>query len=117
MADNIFSAPPEGDLFDRLSDEQKDAALDCMLERIAASNSELLNPQNDNNLIPEIVHSGAPHAANIFVRHAQKGNGADLVPAIRSRSARSSTQPANVARTSNPGRVWFSRRHWNNTHY
>jgi len=96
MADNIFSAPPEGDLFDRLSDEQKDAALDCMLERIAASNSELLNPQNDNNLIPEIVHSGAPHAANIFVRHAQKGNGADLVPAIRNCLAQRASEPVTV---------------------
>ena len=69
--------------FDRLSDEQKDAVLEHMLECIAARNSKLLDVRDDNNLIAEIVHSGAPHAANIFVRHAQQGNGADLVPALR----------------------------------
>src|SRR6516225_1334982 len=106
----------EGDSFcwfDRLSGEQKDAALNHMLECIAARNGKLLDLQDSNNLIAEIVHSGAPRAANIFVRHAQQGNGADLVPAIRkclaqdltdrrSLSARSSMQPINAARTSNP---------------
>src|SRR6516164_4625795 len=76
-------SPPkaEGDSFcwfDRLSDEQKDAALDHMLECIAARNSSLLDVQNDNNLIPEIARSGAPHAAEISRRHVQKRNGADF---------------------------------------
>jgi hypothetical protein len=75
--------PIEDFPFDRLSGEQKDAALDHMLECIAASNSKLLDLQNSGNLIAEIVHSGAPHAAEIFARHAQKINGTDLVPALR----------------------------------
>jgi len=86
----------EGDSFcwfDRLSGEQKDAALNHMLECIAARNGKLLDLQDSNNLIAEIVHSGAPRAANIFVRHAQQGNGADLVPAIRKCLAQRSNGP------------------------
>jgi len=83
--DHIPSTDPteDGDWFDRLSDEQKDTALEHMLERIAARNSKLLDPQNDNNLIAEIARSGAPNAANIFLRHVQKRNGPDFVHALR----------------------------------
>jgi DNA polymerase I-like protein with 3'-5' exonuclease and polymerase domains len=69
--------------FDRLSDEQKDAALERMLECIAARNSKLLDPESDNNLIAEIARSGAPNAANIFLRHVQKRNGPELADALR----------------------------------
>jgi AAA domain/Primase C terminal 2 (PriCT-2)/Bifunctional DNA primase/polymerase, N-terminal len=90
---NDFSRQHEGDLFDRLSDEQKDAALEHMLECIAASNSELLDPQNDNNLIAEIARSGAPNAANIFLRHVQKRNGPELADALRKCLAQRSNGP------------------------
>src|SRR5215471_12948515 len=72
--DHIPSTDPteDGDWFDRLSDEQKDAALEHMVACIAAHDSKLLDPQNDSNLIAEIARSGAPNAATIFVRHTQK---------------------------------------------
>jgi hypothetical protein len=81
-------SPPkvEGDSFrwfDRLSGEQKDAALKHMMECIDAYDSKLLDVQNDNNLMPEIARSGAPHAAEISRRYVQKRNGADFVPALR----------------------------------
>jgi hypothetical protein len=79
--------------FGRLPDEHKDAALDHGLKYIAARNSKLLDPQNSDNLIPEIARSGAPHAANIFVRHTQKGNGADRQDAIRNCIARRPKAP------------------------
>jgi hypothetical protein len=86
--DPTITIPPkiEGDSFywfDRLSGGQKDAALDHMLECIAARNGKLLDVQNDSNLILEIARSGAPHAAEISRRHMRRWSGADLRNALR----------------------------------
>src|SRR5215831_5283987 len=84
--------------FDRLSDEQKDAVLDYMLECIAARNSKLLDVQDSHNLIAEIARSGAPHAGAIFLRHAQKGSGADLADALRKCFAQRDGRPITVSK-------------------
>src|SRR5262249_47975825 len=65
--------------WDRLSPEQKDAALDHGLELIA-KNSDLLKFGNNDNwfrIVTTVARSGAPHLEDIFVKHARTVPGAD----------------------------------------
>jgi hypothetical protein len=69
--------------FDRLPEEQKDAALDHALEQIKTNSTlfELEEHGGDNDqwyrLVTSVARSGAPHAEDIFVKHASTATNAD----------------------------------------
>jgi hypothetical protein len=75
--------------WDRLSLEQKDAALDHGLECIA-KNSDLLKFGNNEKwyrVVTTVARSGAPHLEDIFVKHAGAVPGADSEEKLRNKLA------------------------------
>ena len=83
--------------WDRLSGEQKDAALDHGLECIA-KNSNLLklgvhggNNADYHDLVTSIARSGAPRAEGIFIHYASKVTGADSPDKLREHFKRAQT--------------------------